>query len=827
MSEYPPGHKKGKKAKEHKGHGGMDELKELLGHSRSAVESAPPEAVSAPETAPNDTVSVATEAQPETSVQERSDFNAAKQVRIAERIYRDLGQEVRDMRVKPEDMPASAWKSFNAAFESIKRLAEAYETETDGARKNALAASIQKLQMTLSGKGRKEVLTAARSMRTPKEKAKKEGEKEEGEKKEDAVPNERQQNKILMLVLTEGGDVDILAGPDAVISSENHAKAIELLANPKERERVIKSIKKLSSIKKILEYTAQLGLLLSKQSEQPVEVEAAVEPSPEVRPLSLDLSGPEETPLDIDLSEGREGTPKEWHKRLREAVGKVVESTKEKVAWWKSSEEHLIRRKEELDAEAEKIGGLEGLFRSMGEKYNKLNWKTKLGVGAGLGLGAVLTGGTLAMVIPLLGITAQRAAGLSTMYLKFEKDVHQEKWGKEKAFLKAGVYTVLMGIAIKEAIEYASETELAHAAQAKVENWLGSMLGHETPPAVTQTPEATQVLEAESALTPEVAATFEAPTVGASVRGYEGMLQDLMKQLPDTKPENIPDGSDLAKLYEAKAGGDPREIGNAIHRIAMEHKFFAEGASARIDVGAQMTVDPQSGSILFNGEVQAPAGVRMIPDYQPQASGVRPTVESPAQGLGEETRLEETQAPAPIQSEFPAEQLTPAPEVSVPVEIMSPGVETPATPLPTENIPAQEPIPTVDLTQDQMAQSEVSGAVTQETQTFFTRIDNVQINPEAPAIYEAQTPDGGTYLAAYGGSDEARFKFIQDYLTRPENQGKSIRFAHEVPSILGPQIKVDEIGAGTEAGQTSWFLDFLKKPLPPPSPDTFLKQLSK
>ncbi len=189
-------------------------------------------------------------------------------------------------------------------------------------------------------------------------------------------------------------------------------------------------------------------------------------------------------PLEVDHEEAidKHGTAAENRGRFKEVMAKAAE----KFGWYKSSDEKLIRRNAELDAQLEKIGGVEKGFRWLGEKYNKLGWKSKLAIGASLGLGAALTAGTGAIAIPLALIAGQRIAGLSTMYLKFEKNSHQEKWGKEKAMLKAGVYTVLMGLAMKEAIEYASGTELAHAAQAKVEHtiqgWLGTMLGHKEPP---------------------------------------------------------------------------------------------------------------------------------------------------------------------------------------------------------------------------------------------------------------------------------------------------------------------------------------------------------
>ncbi|MBU6388749.1 hypothetical protein KGQ72_02670 [Patescibacteria group bacterium] len=359
-------------------------------------------------------------------------------------------------------------------------------------------------------------------------------------------------------------------------------------------------------------------------------------------------SGPEPSSTEAWQWPKSERTPAEERNFLR----KLIEGAKEKFEWWKSSKEGLIRRNKELDAQAEKIPGVEKLFRTWGETYNKFGWKTKLAVGAGLGLGAVVTAGSLPMVIPLFGIAAQRIAGLSTMYLKFEKNSHDQawgrnkEWGKQKAMLKAGFYTVLMSIAIKEAIEYASETEIANAAQAKIEGWLGSMLGHHaTPPAgasEAQHPAAAappaphaptapiapehsaiaaghQASADVQASAPGIdhsvavsnaggaaasAPAFEMPTVGASSHGYEGMLKNLLKQLPDTKPDGIPDGSDLAKLYEAKA--NPGLLEKTVYELAKGHKFLVDGESVRIDPTAHMTI---VGGQLHLTDATHPAGV--------------------------------------------------------------------------------------------------------------------------------------------------------------------------------------------------------------------------
>lgn len=466
-----------------------------------------------------------------------------------------------------------------------------------------------------------------------------------------------------------------------------------------------------------------------------------------------------------------EGTPKEWREKLR---GLIMGAT-EKIGWYKSSEEKLIRRKEELRVEAEKIGGFEGFFRKMGEDYNKLGWKSKLAIGAALGLGAGISAAALvpeALVLCIGGIAVQRTAGLMSMYLKFEKASppyggEREKkflqWGqREKAMSKAILYTTAMSLGIGYAVKEIGETEWANAAQEKfqhtVQGWLGNMLGHHAPAAVSGSTEAaptpvpeptasftpgvtptsevtpTPTLEVTPTPTPDVVTTpevsadtvpdfkldhplhapvAEMPTVGASAHGYEGMMKDLFKHLPDTKPENIPDGSDLAKLYEAKANADPEAIGRAIHRIAMDpnHKFFTGEGSFRIDTGAHMTVDAHTGNILFNGEVQAPVNAHFtqtLPTEAPVAHVAEPlSTVTPAEAAEGIVIKEMPAEPSVVPAEMPP---TPAPEVqplsaktvitpdttvttvNAPESINEPYVETPPVHA-AETIAAQPPAP--------------------------------------------------------------------------------------------------------------------------------------
>ncbi len=182
---------------------------------------------------------------------------------------------------------------------------------------------------------------------------------------------------------------------------------------------------------------------------------------------------------------GGEGTPKEWRDRLREAVGKFVGGAKEKVEWWKSAEEGLVRRSDELNTVAEKISGGEKLFRKLGEQYNKLHWGYKLAVGAGLGVGygAALSAVSIPAIVGcILGIGAQRTLGLATMYLKYEKtrpygDRNQgEFWNwsgpREKAMMKSMLYTAAMTAGMAYMAKEISDHDLVN----RTKEWLGNMM---------------------------------------------------------------------------------------------------------------------------------------------------------------------------------------------------------------------------------------------------------------------------------------------------------------------------------------------------------------
>ncbi|MCR4333658.1 MAG: hypothetical protein NUV60_01385 [Patescibacteria group bacterium] len=405
---------------------------------------------------------------------------------------------------------------------------------------------------------------------------------------------------------------------------------------------------------------------------QPAPAAPEAEPTPEPEIAVETLVG------------GSDTTPKEEREKLRGLLGKFEALEKEKAEQPASAErgrvsfnEHtaqLTNRSNELNARAEKLGWIESSFRSLGEKYNKLSFIKKLGVGVALGLGAAVFS---AVSIPTAliftgGLAAQRAAGMASVFLKIEKHLQNKAGGmpvsKEKAMAGAMLYTAGMGYAIREAVEYVGETEFVHS----IREWLK---GHypfgsaATPPPhteavpvaaathTTELPKAPEVLhehaadiaeikqmdkvtapvapnEAVSAVTPEASISVEA-TPG---HGYEFMTRQLWEQLQGKglDPHQYAEGSDIRRLLET----DQKSIDAVVHDLAKENKFFKpDGSSVQINLGDKMSFDA-AGNLLLGENLLPPEDAGLTPPYHPEMSA---PVESP---LAHETVV----TPEPIQT---------------------------------------------------------------------------------------------------------------------------------------------------------------------------------
>ncbi|MHB8860223.1 MAG: hypothetical protein ACYC48_00605 [Minisyncoccota bacterium] len=431
--------------------------------------------------------------------------------------------------------------------------------------------------------------------------------------------------------------------------------------------------------------------LARKEAKKARDVEVKPPQEPESAPPKLEIekaeevSEPEESesqPIELGeiatsetgASEGIEDkTPKEWHEELRDTVWKIeeieIKANPELSPGAKKAEIYNRRRLRDLDVEARETGVVEKTFRSLGERYNKYGWKTKMAVGLSLGVGAGV-GAAVSMPLAfacLSGIAAQRVAGMGSMFLKYEKSSQDGKWKKEKAMGKAIVYTagmtgamMLLSEGVKEGIEYANQHDwLGHM--------LGHMLGHHVQATEMHSPAAAAAAGAHA---PEaaVAAHAEMPTVGASAHGYEGMMKDLWHQLQEkhvTLPANADPHSDLARLLAADKGS----LDKVVHQLAADpkHAFFHGGASVRIDSGAHMTIG-NDGQLHFSDAahadiVHAPPGMPATPVYH-------------------EAIVQRAEAPAaPVEAPAHAEPVTP------PVEAVSPSTAPQAAPVHAEVVP--------------------------------------------------------------------------------------------------------------------------------------------
>jgi len=332
-------------------------------------------------------------------------------------------------------------------------------------------------------------------------------------------------------------------------------------------------------------------------------------------------------------------------------------NAKEKTEWWASSKEGLIRRSAELDTELEKMGGAEKSFRWVGEKYNKLDWKGKLAVGLAIGVGGgvvAAAGSPLVWGFALLG-GVQRAAGLSTMFLKYEKAAldKNETFAKEKALAKAIGYSVVMSAAmlgIGYAVKEASQTEFVRNNYDRVRDFLADKLGHHPmspAPSGSEIPSRLQGIAPgdypESATVPhQASADVQAAALengaipnlsGLAVdatpgQGYEYMMKQLAKQLHehplDLKTLNdLPADSDIRRLASVM-DSNPANLGKTVHDLAIEHGFFKDGASIQIDLSSRLAFD-NDGQLAFSDAVHrtpfsgAPVGFAVTPPLEAAA----------------------------------------------------------------------------------------------------------------------------------------------------------------------------------------------------------------
>ncbi len=323
--------------------------------------------------------------------------------------------------------------------------------------------------------------------------------------------------------------------------------------------------------------------------------------------------------------------------------------------------------------------------------------------------------------------------------------------------------------------------------------------------------------DAEVPATPGASAVPEISVEAVAGRGYEDMLWRLADKLPaDFVITRDMEGSDVATLFEAKQNGT---LLKTVHDLATTHGAFLEGGTSKvIQLSDHISFDDKGVIALNDDTVSSVLEDRGVTPPWPPVS-----VEVPAP---EPVAVLETgpQEPLPFSTmddhqENQVAQMAPnEPLTPEPAPVFEPGrqAEVPEAPL------------GVTIDSDQAYTPEVSvddSSVTAEAPQLFTKFDHSPIDPKTPAIYEAQDPLGGKYLVAYGGTDEERYKFIQEkFLALAENKDKVVRFEHTVKSLLGSEVKIDEIG---KPGSFEYVLNFLRGKHPAISPDVFLSKVSK
>lgn len=820
MSEYPPGKKKDKKAREQV-HGGFDELKDLLARPKSVPEPVSPAEVparqepeqpsvtSAPEvvsvktakeldkvityalqrslvSSSEETIEKVTGLQARLSVAGASGNVAAigKAVKEAraflaenfpnaeEDYYKTFVTEAR-ARQKAESKPKQEEKPQSAALEESMREVEARAAENVPGEELIVGKSLEQLRaedteaapvqtersapktleevfgnQPVPEKVRKayekapekkkpkyltNLLKALTSQKEREENKRKEeerreqrkrGRREKRKKKESVIPpretevskNERRRDELLQVMEVPSAETA------KILDSESERKATEFINSLPVEDQILYSkqykvlVDGAKRDKKVAEALASVRGAegandTAEETPEPGSggFRAALEAAEARKAVAEESArtGPEEVQ---EPTPAIEGTPKEWRVKLRdliESTRDIAEGTSERFA---KSKEYLNNRAKEIDAKAE-TSKAEKIVQRMGELYNKLNWREKLGIGLVFGAGAVVSGGSLPVFVGLLG--AQRAFGMASLYLSQQQELQNAKVMesgqiislKERAAISAVSSGALMGAAIGKAIEWANESGLVE----RTREWLGGKLGHEAAPAepggregippivttadhianpylrpvpevpapsaqgsVPVAPEAPAPAPAaggEPLISEPPGAMPEITVEAAKGKGYETMMKDMWRGLQELKEQGLdaskyPEGSDIRRLLEA----NPQSIDKIVHQIATDssHGFFKpDGTSVQINLGDEMSIN-DDGYIRLNDMIQAPKGAPVTGVYPPErVAGIRPTVVSPVQGLGGEARLETSQAQQTVAEQSPASGAAPAPAESI------------------------------------------------------------------------------------------------------------------------------------------------------------------
>ncbi len=713
--------------------------------------------------------------------------------------YVGLNRYVRKQ-IKNKARAADVLRPADETFAEIKKLSEEYGKASGPEAKADISAKIQVLGVRLEGEIKQNVRKAAER---PTES---DGKKKPQSKSAKAAPKEAP-----LIVGSE---------PKAALAAERVAPPGEPL--PETEEGLPTADEALLPVGEESKPGEHEGELMP-QEEAPAVFRSNRREKASETPAELPIIPNPEDAIDREHVRGLLGedkTPKEWKNELRGLIEKTLAANPSEAQRGRleKMQKYLEARSEISRTEAKKLGLLERGFDSLrwvGEKYNKVNWKTKLAVGLSLGLGgaASATVSLPAAFACIFAIGAQRALGMTGMFVHFENHLKNvakgesegffggkllgkesryqefikkmdfsEKGRRNVALLMAMGYTTSMSATIGEGVQLASESSWGEA----VHNWLGNMLGHQAP---VHGHEAVGTISHPSAITSEVAQPAaaaaageplaahlpEMSTVGASSHGYEGMLKELWQRVHEPgfhAPENLDENSDLAQLLKA----DEASLDKVVHEMSGSrdvggihgHHFFnPDGTSVRIDADAHMTIGLHGEIHLEQGGhdfVDAPSEAPTVPVPHPKAppaplashpetptsvSAAHPSAPEAAHEVNPVTGLVDEQPPAPV------ETATPQPVTQVHDTLVdssgTPVVDSQGMPVRTGSYePSTHAAPAAE-----------HGASVPEDHTAVSAAEHpsVFVDPNTPHIYS--TPDNRLYV--FGGPADALDAQAQEY----------------------------------------------------------------
>jgi len=450
--------------------------------------------------------------------------------------------------------------------------------------------------------------------------------------------------------------------------------------------------------------------------------------------------------------EKSDATRKENLEKLKEVVEAVESQNADGSKNEASAEDYekfFTKRSSEQNAEAKKLGGVEGWFRKLGEDYNKRSLMTKMAVGISLGISAgVLSTVSMPMAVMCLsGIAIQRTAGFASSFMRYEKS-SQSKWGAlgktigYQAAVMAGMAGLFWGV--REGIEH-------HWGDATSE-WLKQHwpFGNHTAPEAPTTDVGGGVHEVVNVEVP----TPEMPTItleAEAEHGYEYMVKRLWEQMHEQNvalPSPADPDSDFGRLFEAT----PETIDKVVHDIASnpDHGFFnADGTSVQINLGDHISIG-ESGQIELNGAVHSTADAHFTSVYAPEVHAEAP------EALPTHSSQEELDA---LQRKAEEAKLDSA---SSDLSDIKPKVVT----LPTIEEPANyHTVPTATVSTE-------AYPLTPAEQIPVTYVENhfgIHVQMNEPHIYSSSD---GKDLFVYGGSIDDQARAIDSYLK--ENPEKAV-----------------------------------------------------